>query len=296
MTQIAFLQRYNNDYNKQKLANLEFALAKENALYQKQTEATKAQLELQNENDRIAYEKKRDQLQAELDEELAFMNKHRADLLEVQDWILKDEIEKLKERYIEQQKSYEEQAVGAGVGGAQVGESFMEGLIDELSGYEAAVGKVSAELGDTFGETFEQKIVNFAADALKWVIDTVHGVAEWFNRLPQEISNYFQGLGERINVVTDVIKNLINPGFAEGGYTGSGPANEVAGVVHRGEYVLPQEMVDQNTGTPKALGNTYVINVSGTFATSAAERRKVADQIVAAINQNNKSRLEASWQ
>jgi TP901 family phage tail tape measure protein len=30
------------------------------------------------------------------------------------------------------------------------------------------------------------------------------------------------------------------PGFATGGYTGSGPANEVAGVVHKGEYVLSQ--------------------------------------------------------
>ena len=85
-------------------------------------------------------------------------------------------------------------------------------------------------------------------------------------------------------------------GYATGGYTGPGGVNEVAGVVHKGEYVLPQDMVDQSTGTPKALGNTYVINVSGTFATSAAERRRVADQIVQAINQNNKSRLEASWQ
>jgi hypothetical protein len=33
------------------------------------------------------------------------------------------------------------------------------------------------------------------------------------------------------------------PGFAEGGYTGSGGKYEPAGIVHRGEYVLPQEVV-----------------------------------------------------
>lgn len=33
-------------------------------------------------------------------------------------------------------------------------------------------------------------------------------------------------------------------GFASGGYTGDGPRNEIAGVVHRGEYVIPATMLD----------------------------------------------------
>jgi lambda family phage tail tape measure protein len=33
------------------------------------------------------------------------------------------------------------------------------------------------------------------------------------------------------------------PGFAEGGYTGPGGKYEPAGIVHKGEYVLPQEVV-----------------------------------------------------
>lgn len=32
-------------------------------------------------------------------------------------------------------------------------------------------------------------------------------------------------------------------GFSDGGYTGNGGKYEPAGVVHRGEYVLPQEVV-----------------------------------------------------
>lgn len=46
-------------------------------------------------------------------------------------------------------------------------------------------------------------------------------------------------------------------GFATGGYTGRGGKYEPAGVVHRGEYVVPKEQVDQRTGLPyaSALGN-----------------------------------------
>jgi tape measure domain-containing protein len=39
-------------------------------------------------------------------------------------------------------------------------------------------------------------------------------------------------------------------GFAAGGFTGRGGTNEVAGVVHKGEYVVPKSQVDQSTGMP----------------------------------------------
>lgn len=41
-------------------------------------------------------------------------------------------------------------------------------------------------------------------------------------------------------------------GYASGGYTGRGGENDVAGIVHKGEFVLPQSQVDQSTGLPKA--------------------------------------------
>ena len=297
MTQIAFLQRYNNDYNKQKLTNLQLALQRENALYQKQTEATKAELELQNENDRIAYETKRQQLQAELDEELAFMEKHRADLQEVRGWILADEIDSLKERYEAQKASYLEQAGGASTGGYDVGKSYVQGVDSAIKDYTPEVLNTASDLGSIAGDLMSGNFAGAFGKALSWIIQAVESVINWFNSLPQEIDNYFTGLTQRIQIAGDVIKKFINPGFATGGFTGRGNPNEVAGVVHKGEYVLPQSMVDQSTGTPKAMGNTYItVNLSGTFATSQAERRKVADQIVQAINQNNKSRLEAAWQ
>lgn len=46
---------------------------------------------------------------------------------------------------------------------------------------------------------------------------------------------------------------LINSGsYAQGGYTGAGGKYEPAGIVHKGEYVIPKHMVNQSTGLPYA--------------------------------------------
>lgn len=70
-------------------------------------------------------------------------------------------------------------------------------------------------------------------------------------------------------------------GFALGGFTGRGGTNDVAGIVHRGEYVLPKPMVDQNSGTPKGMGGVTNINITVPMMTgSANERRKVARMLI----------------
>lgn len=49
------------------------------------------------------------------------------------------------------------------------------------------------------------------------------------------------------------ISNRINSGsYASGGFTGRGGKYDPAGVVHRGEFVVPKEMVNQSTGLPYA--------------------------------------------
>lgn len=49
------------------------------------------------------------------------------------------------------------------------------------------------------------------------------------------------------------ISNLLNSGnYAEGGYTGRGGKYEPAGIVHKGEYVVPKHQVNQRTGLPYA--------------------------------------------
>lgn len=51
-------------------------------------------------------------------------------------------------------------------------------------------------------------------------------------------------------------------GYASGGFTGRGAADDVAGVVHKGEYVVPKNEVDQSTGRPKSSGSGATVNVT----------------------------------
>lgn len=59
------------------------------------------------------------------------------------------------------------------------------------------------------------------------------------------------------------------PGFAEGGYTGPGGKYEPAGVVHKGEYVLPQEVV-------RALGVGRLDALRSMFTDAAPGRGRYA--------------------
>lgn len=54
------------------------------------------------------------------------------------------------------------------------------------------------------------------------------------------------------NRIADLVARLKNGSYASGGYTGPGGKYEPAGVVHRGEYVVPKKDVNQRTGLPYA--------------------------------------------
>lgn len=55
----------------------------------------------------------------------------------------------------------------------------------------------------------------------------------------------------------DKKSNTYLPGFASGGFTGQGGENDVAGIVHKGEFVVPKAQVDQSTGKPKMGGVVF---------------------------------------
>lgn len=88
--------------------------------------------------------------------------------------------------------------------------------------------------------------------------------------------------------------------FATGGFTGRGGKYDVAGLVDRGEYVIPKEGVNQSTGLPKAealeaLGGggtqsssttyTIPITISGAIVSSPQDQRKFAEVIGKKINE-----------
>lgn len=296
--QIDFLQRYNNKYNEEKLKKLQYALAKEENRYKEQTKLEQAELELQNANDKAAYDEKIANLQAELDKELEFQNKHREALQSVRDEILLDEIESLQAQYEEQKASYAEQIALAGASGASAGNAFsdetlnalkakkaeLQAQLDQLTNADASASANGARAGQNWFESISESISNF--------LRTQGVFKDFWNMLDEQVYKYGSIWGEMQAGRWDNAFKLL--GFADGGYTGQGGKDEVAGIVHKGEYVLPQEMVDQTTGTPKSLGAQYItINVNGTFATSAVERRKVAEQIADALQQTANARLGA---
>lgn len=85
---------------------------------------------------------------------------------------------------------------------------------------------------------------------------------------------------QRARASSQLQKGTAAGSFATGGFTGRGGTNEFAGVVHKGEYVLPKSQVNQNTGQPN-MGGSTTINISVPMMTgSANERRKVARMLI----------------
>lgn len=295
MTQLSFLQRYNNDYNKQKLKQVEAALAIEQNLYQQETAARQAEIELQNEADRQKLETKLASLQAELDDEVAFMNKHRDALNSVRDVILLDEIESLRERYEEQRASYNQQIADAYGSGIDTANSFD-------SGWEAAKKTLYADVATDYGAAGRASATSWTEGFRNYmsqggIISTIWKLilgedtyAKWTGGRTKEA----QANGALLGASYADIMRKMSGGYAEGGYTGRGAVDEVAGVVHRGEFVVPANQVDQSTGAPK-IGTTQniTINLTGVLATSAQAKRDLAQELVKALNQVNQTRMMA---
>ena len=66
-----------------------------------------------------------------------------------------------------------------------------------------------------------------------------------------------------LDLMNQYAERLRTGNYYDGGFTGPGGKYEAAGVVHKGEYVVPQYMVNQATGLPyadafgKLVGGTY---------------------------------------
>lgn len=287
--QINFLQRYNNKYNKEKLAQLQYALEKENKLYQARTEAEQAELDAQIAAEEASHEAKLASLQAELDDELAFQEKHRLALQGVRDVILLDEIESLQRQHEAQLASYNEQLADALSYGGAAGNNYSNAQIQALKDKKAEIQQQLDEALDA--QKLAQKRGSAAGDT--WYDSFTKTLQNWLTTR-SIFKDFWKGVysGSGGHGTVDANGNVTRDwGYATGGYTGYGAPDEIAGLVHKGEYVLRADQVDQSTGTPKNMGQVNNIYVNGTFATSASERRKVAEQIATALNQVQKARL-----
>ncbi len=292
--QINFLQKYNNEFNKKKLTQLQFQLAKETNLHKQQMAQLEADNQAQLDIEKERRDKRIAELQADLDKENAFMNRHRDEISKVRGLMLDDEIQSLQRRRDEQIASYNKQAQDASGWGGAIGQNLQDGIISTLgNNLNSRINSLLGQAGSSGGTNFVQSAIDTIQNGWNefysgWIdgwFKTFYGSKEFDTSTQKWIYKRSGGGGG-------------GGGFSVGGFTGRGGKYEVAGIVHRGEYVLPQEMVNQNTGTPKwdkinrttTNHQTININISGTFATSAIERRKVAEQIVQAINQAQKAK------
>lgn len=157
-----------------------------------------------------------------------------------------------------------------------------EELSAQIEAQAANVGRLTAELerGEKTQQQFDDAMSGIAdsmADALLAGDSLREGLAQVFASIAADILNsgirsaidgQFGGMGSGAGILnmiggffgagptvagSDALSNslrgAIRPGWQSGGYTGSGPRNQIAGDVHRGEYVMSAPAV-QRIGLP----------------------------------------------
>jgi TP901 family phage tail tape measure protein len=80
-----------------------------------------------------------------------------------------------------------------------------------------------------------------------------------------QLTAYNNALNSLQNQLANV-RNRLAKGFAQGGFTGRGGKYEPAGIVHRGEYVVPKQFVNQSTGMPDPAFLAQLQNGMRSFA------------------------------
>ena len=169
--------------------------------------------------------------------------------------------------------------VFAGVGG------FFQGVWNTIVGI---FGSVGTAIGNAIG------------GAVKGVVNSILGFAEG------TINGFISAINlaiDMINIIPNVHIGKLNllriPRLATGGIVGpeGGGSVIVAGDGGEDEWVVPESkmasLIEQLNNRRGSDGNQKItINVSGTFATSPAERRKVAEQIAEALKFNRMIKLE----
>ena len=162
------------------------------------------------------------------------------------------------ERMLEDMSLAEEERAEARRELAQMEMDEYKETYDKVSQYTA---EFSSSLESSMEEMFDKGISGlkgFLKDMLKTVLSAVEKqiLAEYAGILAQSIlTKSWGGVADAaakmalITAAFSAAKAAIGT-FAEGGYTGPGKKYEEAGIVHRGEYVLPSEAVSNPAFSP----------------------------------------------
>jgi hypothetical protein len=79
------------------------------------------------------------------------------------------------------------------------------------------------------------------------------------------VGNIIFGSGARVTIRDTRFEGNTGGFFSSGGFTGRGGKYDPAGIVHKGEYVIPQQFVNQSTGLPDMAFLTQLQNGARNF-------------------------------
>jgi len=148
-------------------------------------------------------------------------------------------------------------------------QSAMTGLINKTMTWKQALGSIWSGFATSMLQAFTQMVAEYAVKkSAMFVVDVAFaakGLAlsaasaaksllMWLpSAIAASISSW--GIAAALGLAAVVAVVAASGGFASGGYTADGQKNEVAGVVHKGEWVAPKWMVEDPNyaGTIAAL-------------------------------------------
>lgn len=122
-----------------------------------------------------------------------------------------------------------------------------------LSSAEQAFGAIADAMRDSLGEQSAAYKAMFALQQAFVIATASLNIAEAMSDALAEGTTIYEKIASMAIVATNAAKimsavNSVSLGFAQGGYTGSGAVNDVAGVVHKGEVVWSQRDVARYGG------------------------------------------------
>lgn len=175
-------------------------------------------------------------------------------------------------------------ALGVLTGAASIATGALTTMSAFISGPGLlAIGPFVAALAVIAGSYWAiQNAASAAKSAIDNTTNSVRSASNSDDAVIKNLQNLIKnGTPEQQQRAKITLSKLASTGtFASGGFTGAGGVNDVAGVVHKGEFVLPQSMVNQSTGQPRIGGNLNITIQTGALMGNDVEARKFAQLIM----------------
>lgn len=159
-----------------------------------------------------------------------------------------------------------------------------------------ALAEFDAKMKEQSGKTYSGGTITAPNVGNGAAIAVANAKIQYYSNLLQVLSGQrplpksaIDSASTNISAWTAELKRL--RGYATGGYTGAGGKYEPAGIVHRGEYVIPKQYVNQSTGTPYASALSQIVHGSAPAAPSYANGGFVGGSMVVSLSPDDRALL-----